>query len=59
MFCNLGFSRCDLTFICIAQGALLNDNVAAWTGGEFGEEWVHVYVWLSPLDVHLKLSQPC
>ena len=22
-----------------------------------GEEWIHVYVWLSPLAVHLKLSQ--
>ena len=21
--------------------------VAAWMGGEFGGEWVHVYVWLS------------
>ena len=20
---------------------------AAWTGGEFGGEWIHVYVWLS------------
>ena len=22
--------------------------VAAWMGGEFGGEWIHVYVWLSP-----------
>ena len=22
--------------------------VAAWMGGEFGGEWKHVYVWLSP-----------
>ena len=21
--------------------------VAAWMGGEFGGEWIHVYVWLS------------
>ena len=27
--------------------------------GEFGEEWIHVYVWLSPFAVHLKLSQHC
>ena len=33
--------------------------VAAWMGGEFGEEWIHVYVWLSPFAVHLKLSQHC
>ena len=31
-------------------------NVAAWLGGEFGGEWIHVYVWLSPFAVHLKLS---
>ena len=24
-------------------------------GGEFGREWIHVYTWLSPLTVHLKL----
>ena len=23
----------------------------------FGGEWIHVYVWLSPLALHLKLSQ--
>ena len=25
--------------------------VAAWMGGEFGAEWIHVYVWLSPFLV--------
>ena len=33
--------------------------VAAWMGGEFGGEWIQVYVWLSPLAVHLKLLQHC
>ena len=33
--------------------------VAAWMGGEFGGEWIHVYVWMSPFGVHLKLSQHC
>ena len=33
--------------------------VAVWKGGEFGGEWIHVYVWLSPIAVHLKLSQYC
>ena len=28
-------------------------------GGEFGEEWIHVSVWLNPFAVHLKLSQHC
>ena len=31
--------------------------VAAWIGGEFEEEWIHMHVWLSPFTVHLKLSQ--
>ena len=31
--------------------------MAAWMGGEFEVEWIYVYVWLSPLAVHLKLSQ--
>ena len=30
--------------------------VAACMGGEFGGEWIHVNVWLSPFAVHLKLS---
>ena len=29
---------------------------AAWKGGEFEGEWIHVYVWLSPFAFHLKLS---
>lgn len=28
-------------------------------GGEFGREWIHVYVWLNPFAVHLKVSQHC
>ena len=31
----------------------------AWTRGEFGGEWIHVDVWLSPCGIHLKLSQHC
>ena len=30
-------------------------SVAAGMGGEFGGEWTHVHVWLSPFAVHLKL----
>ena len=33
--------------------------VAAWMGGESGGERIHVYVWLSPFAIHLKLSQHC
>ena len=31
----------------------------AWMRGGFGGERIHVYVWLSPLAVHLKLSEQC
>ena len=30
---------------------------AAWMGGEFGGEWIDVYVQLSPFAVYLKLLQ--
>ena len=40
---------------CIAQGT--QGYMAAWIRGEVGQEWIHVYVWLSPFAVHLKLSQ--
>ena len=33
--------------------------VAAWMGGEFGGEWIHVYVWLTSFAVPLKLSPHC
>ena len=32
-------------------------HVAAWMGGEFRGEWVHVHVRLSPLSVCLTPSQ--
>ena len=25
--------------------------VASWMGGEFGGEWIHICVWVSPFDV--------
>ena len=28
--------------------------VAVWMGGEFAEEWIHAYIWLSPFTVHLN-----
>ena len=34
-------------------------SVVAWMGGDFGGEWIHVYIWLGPFAVHLKLSQHC
>ena len=34
-------------------------HVAAWMGGEFGGEGIHVYVGLSPFAVRPKQSQHC
>ena len=33
--------------------------VASWMGAESGGEGIHIYVWLNPFTVHLKLSQHC
>ena len=33
--------------------------VLACMVGRFEGEWIHVYIWLSPFTVHLKLSQHC
>ena len=30
--------------------------VLAWMGGELGGRWIHIYVWLGPFVVHLKLQ---
>ena len=43
---------------CIAHNSA-QCYVATWMGGEFGGEWIHVYVWPSPFSVHLKPSQHC
>ena len=34
-------------------------HVAAWLGGEFGAERIHLYVWLNLFAVHRKPSQQC
>ena len=33
--------------------------VPAWMGEGFRGEWIHVYIWLSPFSVHLKLPRHC
>ena len=44
-----------------SKGKSAQCYVAAWMGGKFRGEWIHVYVyvWLSPFVLHLKLSQHC
>ena len=51
------------TLLCLKQitdrrgptGSSVRCYVTAWMGGEFGGEWIHVCVWLSPFAVHLKV----
>ena len=33
--------------------------VPTWMGDGFEGEWINIYVWLSPLTVHLKLLHYC
>ena len=51
---------------CIANKDLLYSTqnsaqcyVPAWIGREFQGEWIHVYVWVHPFSVHLKLLLIC
>ena len=41
-----------ITIYCVGNSGQC--YVAAWMGGEFGAEWIHVRTWLSPFAVHLK-----
>ena len=40
-----------------STGNAAQSYMAAWMRGEFGGEWIHVYVWLSCYAVHLELSK--
>ena len=42
-----------------AQGILQNVMLQPGWDRSLGGEWIHVYIWLSPFAVHLKLPQPC
>ena len=60
---QFGMDRYTLLYVkWITNNYLLYSTqcyVAAWRGRGFGGEWIHVYIWLSPFTVHLKLSQHC
>ena len=51
------------TLLCLkwitrtTRGTSAQSYAEAYMGGEFGEEWLHAYEWLSLFVVHLKLSQ--
>ena len=42
-----------------STGNSVQYHVEGWMGREFGGEWIHAYVWLSPFAVHLELPQHC
>ena len=45
--------------ILYSTGNSVQCYVATWMEDDFGREWIHVYVWLSPFTAHLTLSQHC
>ena len=49
------FPLIPLSITWLVPGNSAQCYVAAWMGWEFGGEWIHVYIWLSPL----KLSKHC
>ena len=59
MYTLLYLKRITNKDLLYSTGNSAQCSEAAWMGGEFGGEWTHVYVWLSPFAVHLKLSQHC
>ena len=64
---ELGFNTCTPLYLkgitnqdlLYSTGTSAQCYAAAWMGGEFGGEWIHVYAWLSPFAARLKLPQHC
>jgi len=48
-----------LIYVIERKGNKKKERFPSWMGREFGGEKIHVYAWLSPSAVHLKLSQHC
>ena len=59
MYTLLYLKRITNEDLLYSTGNSVQCYVAARMGEEFGGEWIHVYMWLSPFVVHLKLSQQC
>ena len=53
---QLNWANKDLLY---STGNSVQCYLAAWIECEFGGEWIHVYAWLYPFDVHLKITQHC
>ena len=59
MYTLLYLKRITNKEVLCSTGNSAQCYVAAWMGREFGGEWIHVYVWLNPFAVYLKLLQHC
>ena len=63
-FGKVGYTLLDLKWVT-SKDPLCNPAssaqcyVPACRGGKFAGEQTHVYVWLSPFTICLKLPQPC
>ena len=56
---NYFFKMDNNKHVPYSTGNSARRSMAAWMGGELGGERIHVYAWLSPFAVHLKLSPHC
>ena len=59
MYTLLCLKQMTSNILLYSTGNSAQCHVMVWMGGEFGGEWIHGYVWLSPFALHLKLSQHC
>ena len=59
MYTLLYFKRIANKDLLYNRGNSAQRCVAVWTGGEFEEEGLHIYVWLGKVFSALKLSQHC
>ena len=50
---NPGIEPTSFAFLALAGRFFTTGIFTTW------EAWIHVYIWLSPFTVHLKLSQHC
>ena len=55
MYTLLYLKWVTIKVLLYSTGNTAQCHVSAWMGGDFGEEWIHVDVWMSPFTVHLKL----
>ena len=58
-FSMMGLAELKLNTLCTWNSHICSELHDRWRVGEFGGEWIHVYIWLNLFTVHLKLLQHC